>query len=57
MYNTVFTTQDKASLALRPLTPLTDDLDDALLHGGGVEAAVGGAGHDLVQEEVDQVLV
>ena len=40
-----------------PSPPLADDLDDALLHGGGVQAAVGGASHNLVQQEVGEVLV
>lgn len=39
------------------LTPLTDDLDHALLHRRRVQAAVGGAPDDLVQQEMHEVLV
>lgn len=43
--------------ALWALTPLTDDLDHTLLHGGGIQAAVGGAPHYLIQQKVHEVLI
>lgn len=39
------------------LPALADELDDAVLHGDGVEAAVGGAGSHLVQQPLHHPLV
>ena len=39
------------------LSSITNDFDDAGFHGGGVDAAVDGAGHDFVEQKGDQVLV
>lgn len=38
-------------------TSFTDNFNDTLLHWRGVQAAVGGAPHYLVQQEVHEVLV
>lgn len=43
--------------ALWALASLTDDLDHALLHRGRIQAAVGGAPHYLIQQEVHEVLI
>lgn len=43
--------------AFQASASLTDDLDHTLLHRCGIQAAVGGAPHYLVQQEVHEVLV
>lgn len=43
--------------ALQASASLTDDLDHTLLHRCWIQAAVGGAPHYLIQQEVHEVLV
>lgn len=42
---------------LQASAPLTDDFDHTLLHRCRIQAAVGGAPHDLIQQEVYKVFV
>lgn len=43
--------------AFQASAALTDDLDHTLLHRCGIQAAVGGAPHYLIQQEVHKVLI
>lgn len=39
------------------LASLTNDFNHTLLHRGGIQAAVGGAPHYLIQQEVNKVFI
>ena len=46
-----------AVLHFEPLTSFTDYFDHTLFHRGGIQAAVGGTPHYLIQQEVHKVLI